>query len=1525
MSVSSLPEWKQLLLDRKRREEEVRERQEREEQERLASMPAWKRGIIQRRRAKQEGDGEREKESSTQAVDIRAAGQSMSERVMPAGVQLGDTAATRENIGPESQSQVSVETIGPVRHNPFLLAQSRWKKKQGEESGGEVVHEHKNSREIGVRRGAEEELGSMERERVEETSRWNNRGYNRECGRKKDQEVPLEWQVGQGDCGDRGTGTCKGRVIPREREQHNMKRRQGVQGDESDSDVTYPLYPLPLVPCLHTIRAENIIIIEKETNTVNRVEQREKESMEKTKQWDGQERRGMTVDIRDILAGGGSVTEIKASEVLIIKPISDVEDKSRARKFFREKGEGRMLGSGVNQKREEGERETFACKEQEKEALGGEKEGRSSSKVTVGTQKVVRVEEVEKNAGRERRESEQDEKFPVETAGRVSQLLSKFGELQRTPSRSKSTDSLNRPERVGAKWNAEEDLILANRNDQIQGREQTEHQEERGISFRGVPKRSFSFSDRVVCSRENGGEEEEDYTERRVIERTHSDRQAMQRGSYRETGILKGGQWDTGDGGDRGFSESTLQGVAGMYEEIVLGPERNVENIEEKFQSHSGTVKLLRKEQKQMSISSQKDTEWEDRTQWKKEQGKEGGFTDLSSKKADIGQHSQAMSSRQDKRVAETDTGGEISMCQDVQRESKSSFSVELEKDPVLSRKEREMNRTVPEAVQPQCMDPVKGRSHHLREHMPRDDSAFREGESCLHNLNKMQKNEDPLCIAEHQNRRLVGQSENAAPGRDTQVERGYGHGSKTTMDMYFHADRDTSRDVVRPPSDPYAHTGCRKKVLHTSADQEGVSKDLVIAFQVNSTRIEGPPATSGVCIPRAHFYGLEAVPEDMSRKMCGISNMNTWKELEGRIAVERKESWKARGPLTHIESLQERIRQKEQEKQRGQENEDDVGRRVANRWEKENQTESMEWNQELGGETKKEVEYEQQGRTLAEKKAVSTEQGENKKLYKIQEGPLLSTSSPLDVRREATVRKPCPQLPGSVSHSLLQSSTGVEETRGTTGAACSSTLTCLPTREGEDEDGQYVEKSELDQQRRRRRDGGGTEEQEEEDSPEEAYDPQCLSPSLTTSSDSSQCPSSPLLPSLVDMSRIYNLKPVVARAPLSIGKSDLPPQSLKVQGKEPRPQIFHSHPQEDCLSQKGETTEKQLQSSSCLEPKSKQWQQGHRGTGEESKKAQMGSAGIRTVQKQVELLKMRDLEDGRQTPSEGTLKMCTQKQPLRDRPTEPPAVELQVHQGQKLQQSTEQHQKEPQQLGQGMHLDDKETFNNQKVPMQQKQKPHLNQSQMPRSFTVNPISSPLREKPSESSESKGASDPSPPASTPVSPFCTPSTALFSLRSASAVQGKRGNTITITPRRSPAGSAPATTSAASRTALSTQTSAPNKDTGKKRYPTVEEIVVIGGYQNLEKSCMAKQGRTHKGVKVCFDEAQLEQVCEYPSESSVLASLPCLLPEPEREGEERVQEQQQEEEEEEEEEEREMFTSSSSGRRAFLRVDESCRQ
>uniref|UniRef100_A0A3P9I5N4 Phostensin/Taperin PP1-binding domain-containing protein n=1 Tax=Oryzias latipes TaxID=8090 RepID=A0A3P9I5N4_ORYLA len=135
------------------------------------------------------------------------------------------------------------------------------------------------------------------------------------------------------------------------------------------------------------------------------------------------------------------------------------------------------------------------------------------------------------------------------------------------------------------------------------------------------------------------------------------------------------------------------------------------------------------------------------------------------------------------------------------------------------------------------------------------------------------------------------------------------------------------------------------------------------------------------------------------------------------------------------------------------------------------------------------------------------------------------------------------------------------------------------------------------------------------------------------------------------------------------------------------------------------------------------------------------------------------------------------------------------------------------------------------------------------------------------------------PAQSPCpSPSPTPSPVLFSIKSASGGHVKRGATITVTPKK-PCGGGGGGTRPALPTAPTKpppqQTSPATADPGRKKYPTVEEIEVIGGYQNLERSCLIKSRGTPKRGKVCFHEDQLEQVCEYPSETSMLTFNPLL--------------------------------------------------
>ncbi|KAG6926978.1 taperin, partial [Chelydra serpentina] len=118
----------------------------------------------------------------------------------------------------------------------------------------------------------------------------------------------------------------------------------------------------------------------------------------------------------------------------------------------------------------------------------------------------------------------------------------------------------------------------------------------------------------------------------------------------------------------------------------------------------------------------------------------------------------------------------------------------------------------------------------------------------------------------------------------------------------------------------------------------------------------------------------------------------------------------------------------------------------------------------------------------------------------------------------------------------------------------------------------------------------------------------------------------------------------------------------------------------------------------------------------------------------------------------------------------------------------------------------------------------------------------------------------------------------------SAVQQRGGNTFTIVPKRKPPNSGVEVNGGASRAQEEEDDEAsrskgktlgspgaPQLDLGpllKKRYPTVNEIEVIGGYLSLERSCMSKMGSHRKKMKISFSETSLQTTFEYPSESSL---------------------------------------------------------
>ncbi|NWR75443.1 TPRN protein, partial [Centropus unirufus] len=117
-------------------------------------------------------------------------------------------------------------------------------------------------------------------------------------------------------------------------------------------------------------------------------------------------------------------------------------------------------------------------------------------------------------------------------------------------------------------------------------------------------------------------------------------------------------------------------------------------------------------------------------------------------------------------------------------------------------------------------------------------------------------------------------------------------------------------------------------------------------------------------------------------------------------------------------------------------------------------------------------------------------------------------------------------------------------------------------------------------------------------------------------------------------------------------------------------------------------------------------------------------------------------------------------------------------------------------------------------------------------------------------------------------------------------QQRGGSTFTVVPKRKPVASGLQGLADASRRpqreeeeeeeeskgkgkAVENANGPPVGTSPKKRYPTVNEIEVIGGYLSLERSCMSKTGSRRKKMKISFNETSLQTMFEYPSESSLV--------------------------------------------------------
>ncbi|KAJ1078204.1 hypothetical protein K5549_016775, partial [Capra hircus] len=106
----------------------------------------------------------------------------------------------------------------------------------------------------------------------------------------------------------------------------------------------------------------------------------------------------------------------------------------------------------------------------------------------------------------------------------------------------------------------------------------------------------------------------------------------------------------------------------------------------------------------------------------------------------------------------------------------------------------------------------------------------------------------------------------------------------------------------------------------------------------------------------------------------------------------------------------------------------------------------------------------------------------------------------------------------------------------------------------------------------------------------------------------------------------------------------------------------------------------------------------------------------------------------------------------------------------------------------------------------------------------------------------------------------------------SELQRRGGNTFTVVPKRKP-GAVQANGVARPREAEEEEPGRVSEPAAvgtspKKRYPTVHEIEVIGGYLALQKSCLTKAGSSRKKMKISFNDESLQTTFEYPPESSL---------------------------------------------------------
>lgn len=1307
MSVSSLPEWKQLLLERKRREEEARERKEKQEEEKFASMPAWKRGIIQRRKAKQDNFGDREKERDVclLPVDLRSPSDGLSDTDSCLTLNLGSEVSFSPDPGIwldadiKPGNQVSVETIVPVHENPFMRTQSSWRK--GREADG----------------GSDFEI--KEREKDKSTCR----SQEGESGKGRDIEFKIErfrdLSAGRDRSQGRERDNSKGRW---EKEKSQWKDsvkdpvRESLKLRKDEEDKEKNPSSSSLGPCLRTIRADNIIIIEQDRKGSDERKGRWRDTERERPEEDHQGKRGMKMDLRDIFAVGGNVTEIRASEVLIIKPSESSEERNAT---------GGVKGVG----REDAEM---------KAPLNGRWE--STARELKTDMSWLREKEKERPWGqatviKEDRKDSMDDSVFVDRGGRVSQLLSKFGQHPKPPSRSKSSDNFLRPGR--RTFSEEED----------------EHQSEgngRGMLLKGTPKRSFSFSERAICANENGLDDN-GYYEKKTRERSHSEKDLP---PWVDAARLSN---DAKSNFKLGCARLLDKDRLARFRERHLKTQDNV--------TADAPSEVWKTELVHAKTSSRVEDD---------------GFTVATVKNTEGISFAKRVPIRQEGRAKETNRlAGETV-------EGKAS----VEKEPAVGG-QLIFDKKAPDFWRENAIDSTAMPDTAQRGYAVAASSELSYSGNTTHSLCR-HGSAFTECLSMHcsvtdrpQDHLRASEWSSAGPQRPYSVL------SQHTEDLISKIEKigDTTvynnekGDRLLNPAYEVRKDTKEEGQMQSKPGSENPTHDVAPRSPKKVASIGITAGPLEIQIPRSVFY----VAEDLENKKADVqtSEGQSW---EGGTQVERRDSWRIGKPLSRIESLREKIRQRELEKRRQREEQDEV---CGGNAETIVSHAAGDWQDEKGTEKPREAEN---AAEIRNKLCDAESSPEN--------AAILTSTTAFDVTQEVSVLQTYPQLPPSVPHSQADLD---EEARCQCVTATSEIVSdSFHTEDNlEENDEQHFGdfKEDKDQLKELEANQEDSEDEEDEEVEEEAEEQKGLS-----EEESQECTSSHQPDSLADMSRIYNLEKIGSRSGLCLTERPVDRPSVHLVTVRP---LVPSTQQRENKTYSGDD-----------------------------------KCGVQAIQRQIEQFQMREEKVLKTSTSPSILLkgkeskgLQSPKGLLKHQATEDTSVQKNDRDTSILKTGSQRVLSPTSQLKQQQN----QTVCTSPTALRS-QSP--DNTLKPSDYTPTPASSPM--------------SPSPVQSPSVSPSPSPSPTLFTIRSASGGggKGKRGATITITPRK-PAGSEEATAVSGSTTATvatpgktvsqQAQTTSTTVEPSKKKYPTVEEIEVIGGYQSLERSCLAKNRGTPKKV------------------------------------------------------------------------------